>query len=119
MSANTCVITNYPDQRFRLTKYFATQPLIKPTFPRNLQQIFELAQQSTLLVIVVALQKAPKATKKICHSLKKNPLTQNIPVVLVKNPGIQEQEQWADAYLTSDFNARDVEQVIRQLTMGY
>lgn len=119
MSANTCVITNYPDQRCRLTEYFATQSLIQPTFPRNLQQIFELAQQSTLLLIVIALDKAPKATEKICHRLKKNPATQNIPVVLVKNPGIQEQEQWADAYLTSDFDARDVAQVVRQLTMGY
>ena len=85
----------------------------------NLKQIFELAQQSTLLLIVVALNEAPKATQKICSSLKQNPVTKNIPVVLVKNPGIQEQEQWADAYLTADFDAQDVEKVVRQLTMGY
>ena len=119
MSANTCVITNYPAQKFRLTKCFATQPLIEPTFPRNLQQIFELAQQSTLLLIIVALNEAPKAARKICKSLKKNPVTQNVPVVLVKNPGIQEKEQLADDYLASDFDARDVEQIVRQLTMGY
>ncbi len=119
MSASACIITNQPRQKHKLTKFLRHHPLIAPNFPRNLQQIFELIQQSDILLIVIAIKESPIQATKICHALKKHPLTHNTPIVLVKYRDILEKHQLADAYLTKDFSLQDFNQILRQLTMGY
>ncbi|AFY38926.1 hypothetical protein Lepto7376_2655 [[Leptolyngbya] sp. PCC 7376] len=119
MPANTCIISNNSEQKAKLAQCFERNALLSTSFPRNLQNIFELAQQSPLLLIVIALKQDPTLSKKICHSLKKNPLTKNTPLILIKKQGLSEDQQLADAYLPDDFSMRDLEQLVRQLTIGY
>ncbi|WP_139325020.1 hypothetical protein [[Limnothrix rosea] IAM M-220] len=93
--------------------------MVTANFPRNLQQIFELTQESTILLIIIALNEAPTLAKKTCQSLKKHPQTKHTPIVLVQYKSPLEKQQLADAYLPRDFNLQDFNQIMRQLTIGY
>ena len=119
MPANICIISDNSKQRAKLNTCFTSHPLLSTTFPANLKEIFQIAQQSSILMMIVAIKKRPALPKKICKALKKHHLTRHTPIILIDAQPPPEVNPIADAYLPQDFDIRDLEKLVRQITMGY
>lgn len=119
MLRTTFVIVHDLQDRLKIAKHFGKQSQFQLAFPRNTQEVFQLKQDCHPALIIIFLPDEKKTAAQICHRLKEDERTKEIPLLMIYNQLSADDPQIADACLGADFAEQDLDQIIRQLTMGY
>lgn len=113
------IITNTLINKKKLSQYLGKNPNLTLQFTQSTAQTVELAQTINPSLIIIYLTDADDTAIKLCRYLKHHQLTNHIPVLLIQIQSPDQPTQIGDACLKPTFTERELEQVVRQFTMGY
>jgi hypothetical protein len=83
------------------------------------QELLRLEQEYHPALIIVFLPHSRDSAVRACRYLKHNDQIKNIPILLIDPTLLTHEPQVADACLSLNVGERALEQIMRQLTMGY